>query len=70
MGIGIGNKVSVLVGNALKTIVYLKKKLSGKNAVNILPYYPIPLAPYLPVTIPPPQKRVFVCGRFLLILER
>ena len=44
----IGNKVSVLGGNALKTIVYMKKKLSGKNAVNIYPYYLISLSPYLP----------------------
>jgi hypothetical protein len=46
MGIGIGNKMSVLGGNALKTIVYMEKKLSGKNAVNIYP--PISLSPYLP----------------------
>jgi hypothetical protein len=48
MGIGIGNKVSVLGGNAFKTIVYMETKLSGKNAVNIYPYYPISLSPYLP----------------------
>jgi hypothetical protein len=49
MGIGIGNKVSVLGGKCLKNNSLHGKKVVWKNAGNVYPYY---LSPYHLTSLP------------------